>query len=370
MEHIHVDEQWHHRLTHKLDHATLQDILDMWGELDAPIDVSISWKHLGSFGRWHTPLIVGAARADRLDVVYHIVKAGGDVDVQDHIKHTALYEATSAGHLDVFHYLVAVGARVDLRPYESSVLACAAGRGDLTMLQALLKAGGITPGDVNEALDRAARYGHAEAARLMRAVGGHCDDLTDLHLCALLGDTEGLRRALEAGLPLQALTKYQHDTPLHLAARAAQGAAVRMLLEAGADAHALNKSRDTPLHDAAKSGQIDAVQALLAAGVPIEARAPLGCTPLFSAIDAGQPATVEALLDAGADPWAENPAGLSAYDMVQFTAGYRTEIYEVLKQRGITMHTNRASEPEGCECGMNLRWRPMRERRPKPEMEG
>ena len=58
-----------------------------------------------------------------------------------------------------------------------------------------------------------------------------------------------------------------------------------------------------PLHIAARNGNAAAVKGLIDAGADIEARTdPSGSTPLHLAATSGDRSTVEALIAAGADP--------------------------------------------------------------------
>ena len=73
-----------------------------------------------------------------------------------------------------------------------------------------------------------------------------------------------------------------HDgsSALHAAALAGRGGAVRMLLEAGADARAASHLQETPLHCAAREGHAHVVGMLVAAGAETGARDRAGRTPL------------------------------------------------------------------------------------------
>ena len=103
-------------------------------------------------------------------------------------------------------------------------------------------------------------------------------------------------------------------TPLHLAAFYGHPDAARLLLERGADVHALsrNPTANQPLHAAAVRGFRDVVELLLAHGADPNARAGGGWTPLHLAAAAGHPAVIEALLARGADRNATDAEGLTA----------------------------------------------------------
>ena len=59
---------------------------------------------------------------------------------------------------------------------------------------------------------------------------------------------------------------------------------IEVLLQAGADTEATNKSRLTPLHVAAATGHTPVVEALIRAGAVIDPRGDDGMTPLLWAI--------------------------------------------------------------------------------------
>jgi Ankyrin repeats (3 copies)/Phosphorylated CTD interacting factor 1 WW domain len=88
-------------------------------------------------------------------------------------------------------------------------------------------------------------------------------------------------------------------------------AAVRLLLEGGANVHALNKWRETPLLTAANHGQAGAVEALLVAGADPCKCTDTGWSPLSIAAYKGHDDVVRILLEEGA-PTEEDDPTLSA----------------------------------------------------------
>ena len=71
---------------------------------------------------------------------------------------------------------------------------------------------------------------------------------------------------LAGGADVNAATPQIGNTPLHLMAGHGEAAAVRILIAAGADVNARNRSDVTPLYTAAKNNIPEVVQALLDAG--------------------------------------------------------------------------------------------------------
>ena len=107
------------------------------------------------------------------------------------------------------------------------------------------------------------------------------------------------------------------DTPLHLAVEVANAAAVRILLEAGADLTARNNAGATPLHVAATNEGGEILTLLMESGADINVGADSHGSPLLSAIMNRRgfnrrpmnEVAVNALLEAGADVNAADSAG-------------------------------------------------------------
>ena len=86
-------------------------------------------------------------------------------------------------------------------------------------------------------------------------------------------------------------------------------AAVRVLLQAGADVNRPQGDGATALHWAVYRDDLETTRLLLAAGADVEVVNDLGVTPLWLACNNGSAALVGALLEAGADPNATLPSG-------------------------------------------------------------
>jgi ankyrin repeat protein len=125
----------------------------------------------------------------------------------------------------------------------------------------------------------------------------------DVFEAATVGDVGRLRELLDAEPGLARTRSTDDTTALHFAAFFNQPDAAALLLDAGADPHAVSPTFGgvTPLHSAAAAGNDATARALLHAGAHVNARQDGGFTPLHSAAANGSDAMVDDLLARGAD---------------------------------------------------------------------
>ncbi|HSS40154.1 MAG TPA: ankyrin repeat domain-containing protein, partial [Polyangia bacterium] len=122
----------------------------------------------------------------------------------------------------------------------------------------------------------------------------------NMHSAAALGDAPAIGRLLAAG-------KRVDDgkggmTPLMVAAGSCHPAAVRKLLDSGADVNAVSADGKTALIFATECGDLDTVNALIAKKATVRVRRRDDQqTPLLIAVDEGRLDLVRALFAAGAD---------------------------------------------------------------------
>ena len=150
---------------------------------------------------------------------------------------------------------------------------------------------------------------------------GNFDGRTAVHSAAKGGAAKNLAAMLQAGGKPN-VQDGDGDTPLHLASKGSYAsgfsdhpAAVRVLLQHGADLHRTNSSGETPLHVAVFTGvsaaHVGVIKALLDAGARPSAVDGNGLTVLqrFSRHSENNGAIVRLLLRAGADPDRKDPQG-------------------------------------------------------------
>ena len=122
------------------------------------------------------------------------------------------------------------------------------------------------------------------------------------------------------------------DNPLVEAVKRADAAAVRTLLDGGADAGAAEADGTTALHWAARLDSVELADLLLAAGADVAAANAFGVRPLWLAALNGSAPMLDRLLEAGADPDTASATGESVL-MIAARTG-RVAALEALLARG------------------------------------
>jgi ankyrin repeat protein len=151
--------------------------------------------------------------------------------------------------------------------------------------------------DVSEI--RQALYRGDRAAAVALVEGGAPVDGFD---AAALGEVDRLRALVTSYPDLVHAWSADGFTALHFAAYLGGAAAVRVLLDAGADVHAVarNDMRVQPLHSAAALGDVEACRLLLDAGADPNAAQQGGYLPLDEAVLTKNDALAELLRARGA----------------------------------------------------------------------
>ena len=127
-------------------------------------------------------------------------------------------------------------------------------------------------------------------------------------------DINRARELLWQGADIHSRDSEHEETPVILAAKFADAAMVRMLLDAGAEVDARDDQGRTALFFAAVSSEM--FQVLLAAGADIHAKDHSGQTILMKKVfESASLAEVEQLLKLGINPTLVNEDGESALDI-------------------------------------------------------
>ncbi|KAK4144967.1 ankyrin repeat-containing domain protein [Dichotomopilus funicola] len=226
-----------------------------------------------------TPLngaaIWGSPAAVRL-----LLRYGADPNQASVDKQTPIYGAAKHGHLETVKMLVEWGVDKDDRTYgdDWTPLCVAASQGHLDVVQYLLHQGadqGIRTEKGVSPVRTAASNGYAEIVRAL--------------LQGPWGNTRMLNVPCNSG-----------HTPLYGAAWENHVDAVRVLLDFGADLHAMNENKWTALHVAAFNGHPATVSLLLSRGASVHTRSTTGRSPLGSTAQEGHVEVLRLLLQHGA----------------------------------------------------------------------
>jgi uncharacterized protein len=125
----------------------------------------------------------------------------------------------------------------------------------------------------------------------------------DVFEAATVGDLDRLRELLDADPTLVHALSSDQGTALHFGSYFNQPEVVVLLMDRGADVHAVSPTfgNVTPLHSAAAAGNNAGVRALLAAGADPNARQDGGFAAIHTAAFTGNEEMADDLIAAGAD---------------------------------------------------------------------
>lgn len=158
-------------------------------------------------------------------------------------------------------------------------------------------------------------HGKADVAQMLVEMGAPID----IFEASALGKVDRIATLLRDDA--SRVSAYSQDGfyPLGLAAFFGQLDAVRALIAAGADVHAVarNSFKVQPIHAAAASRNIAIVRAVLQAGADPNVPQQQGFVPLHEAGTHGNRELAELLIEHGADPYQANEAGKSSIDLAR-----------------------------------------------------
>ncbi len=173
--------------------------------------------------------------------------------------------------------------------------------------------------DVPASLHEAVLRGDVEALGSLLAAGAGTEvtdpeGLTPLQVAARSGQQAALALLLRTGAELQPVNPVQsmdlaRPTPLYYASWGGHAELVEWLIEQGADLSRGAAGGWTPFHVAAEKGHDAVAERLLAHGASLESRTGGGWTPLYLAARAGHAELALLLLERGADADPPLPRG-------------------------------------------------------------
>jgi ankyrin repeat protein len=257
-----------------------------------------------------------AANEGRFGSVRVLVEAGAQIDMREGNNMTAFMRAAYNGHNDIAALLAKQGADVfakDDKGHTSIMLA--AGEGYMKTVRYLACLGldiSATADDGETARSRALSKRQNEIAdflaqeELLKSIAAgvpptkRLDGLTALHYAVKNGELSDVRKALKAGVAVDARDD-NGATPL-LTASAADFrlGVVSLLLKKGANVKAADAQGRTALMIAAGAGACDILHLLLKNGAAPDATDRAGRTAASYALDNGYPRLAEELLEAAA----------------------------------------------------------------------
>ena len=158
-------------------------------------------------------------------------------------------------------------------------------------------------------------HGKADIAQMLVEMGAPID----IFEASALGKVDRIKTMLRDDPAVVSAYSADGFYPVGLAAFFGHLDAVRALIAAGADVHAVarNAFKVQPIHAAAASRNIDIVRAVLEAGADPNVPQQQGFLPLHEAGSNGNRALAELLIKHGADPYKANDAGKSSIDLAR-----------------------------------------------------
>jgi ankyrin repeat protein len=226
----------------------------------------------------HTPLVSAAAEGNAR-IVRDLLDSGADVNEADRSHNTPVTQAAFDNQIDVLRVLLTRHPNLDAQDGRGdSAVAYAVNRRNMEILQLLLGAGAnlnlINPNTRHSLLTTAyVDNDDFDFVQALRAAGAHFAGATDeLFAASAYGDIDQMRHAIDAHADINFASRFG-ETALCVAARKGNTAAVRLLLQNGADPAITGSDHHTALEWALFSQHLSTVEALRDAGA--DPRAPV-----------------------------------------------------------------------------------------------
>lgn len=247
-----------------------------------------------------TALQAAAARAD-LGLVERLLAAGADVNVNigyGEWGYTALQAAAEGGNIQIVNILLEAGARADADAWGSacmSLISAMKGNHDEVferLVQEVAKEKvEATPG-MRRALEVCAETGRVKFIKRLLGLGLLAEQSHGHHrlftVAATKGHAEIVKVLLDAGITLEEESDSNRITALQAAVAGGHLVTARVLLSGGADPSMAAGREEPPLHLACIQGNEQIVQLLIDAGADIHAVSYTGKTILAAAEEGGQ----------------------------------------------------------------------------------
>jgi ankyrin repeat protein len=203
-------------------------------------------------------------------------------------------------------------------------------KGDLDRVQKLLaedaELAGARDAQGLSAVTQARYHGHDDIVDALL----DAEPELDVFEAAAVGRIERVRELIEIDPALVSAFSPDGFTPLHLAAFFGHPQIARLLVEHGADTHAVarNPMQVMPLHSAAAARQLEISKLLVDQGADVNAAQERGFTPLHEAAQNGDVKLTRLLLERGADRERAAEDGRRAADFA--AAGRHDEVLALL----------------------------------------
>lgn len=276
------------------------------------------------------PLIEAAYEGNTVQV-QSLIEEGVDVNEKDASGRTALMIAANRGHTYVVQLLLERGADANATDNNGLTAMQAAESRGFQRIVSMLRKFSASSGQT----ENGSALKSAAAPRL------------SLHRAVDEGDFAAVKSLIDAGADVNARSNDEW-TPLMLATIKGHTQMVEALLGNGADSNARNRKGWTALMFAVSMSDADTMRILLGAGANINARDKEGKTALMQAANENNRESVRVLLGEGADVSLEDHAGETVLDIAR-RRGY-DEIVDLLKKNGAASGSRQSAslEDEGA----------------------